>query len=274
MLLNQLSKSEGQRLLATYKKSEKKIKAKLKACLEKGNNPEYLRRAQRSINQEIKTLEQQFNNYSQKRLPLIYNQGVKISDKEIDKFENTFDIDNSFGKVDRSRLMIIADNTQRGLSGITTVIGRQSADYLRRIGLMTARDITIGSETWLSASKAMTKELENKGFFYVDYKLKSGAIRKVPADVYSRMVARTTSTEVARLSTTDRITSRGYDLVVVIGLSSFPESPCIPYQGKTLSISGTTAGYTALEEARANGFNHPNCIHSLGFSDDNLKFVH
>ena len=271
--LEKLTKREQARLLATYKASEKAIKAKLEQALLKGNNAAYIRRVQREIGAEIATLEKEFNKYAQQRLPLIYEtQGIKV-DNQINSFEAKFDIENSFGKTNTKALEAIAQNTQKGLKGITLQMGRQSAGYLRRIGLMTARDIVVGSETWNSAAKAMTANLKAKDFFYVKYKLKSGKVRKVPAEVYSKMVARTTAAEAYRISTTERITSRGYDLVKVIGISSFPNSPCIPYQGKSLSITGRISGYTTLETARADGFNHPQCIHSLVFSQENYKYA-
>lgn len=260
MTLETISKTEAARLLKIYRQSERKIKAKLKLALEKGNSTEYIKRVQKDIGREIKSLESQFQDYSQKRLPLIYDKSGIVIDKQIDAFENKFDLENSFGKVDETAMRAIAQNTQASLKGITLQMGRQSAGYLRRIGLMTARDIVVGTETWANAARGMTKQLNDKGFFYVKYNLKNGNVRNVPSAVYSRMVARTTSAEAYRIAITERITGRGYDLVIVLGRSSFPSSPCIPYQGKSLSITGNAKGYIPLEEARAQGFNHPNCL--------------
>ena len=124
------------------------------------------------------------------------------------------------------------------------------------------------SVTWQEVARNMQKEMEQSKFFYVKYKTKSG-IRQVPAKVYSKMVARTTAAEANRQGTINRIQEWGYDLVVVQGISRFEGSPCIPYQGRTLSISGQTQGFTPLEQAKENGLFHPNCIHNLAFSEMN-----
>ena len=52
-----------------------------------------------------------------------------------------------------------------------------------------------------------------------------------------------------------------------MGESVYPDSPCIPYQGKVLSLTGRTKGYTTVKEAETNGLFHPNCIHSFAVTE-------
>lgn len=271
--LDKIAQSESKRLLKLYKASEKKIKAQLAAAQLKGNDATYLRKTLASIGNEIASLSKSFDDYAQVRLPLIYKkQGITINN-EINTFEAQFDVPSSFGKANNDAMVVLSDNTRKGLKGITLQMGRQSADFLRKVGLLNTRGMVLGSETWLKASKAMTQQLQSSGMFHVKYKMANGTVRKVPSAVYSRMVARTTSAEAFRIATHERIVGRGYDLVDVLGVSRFETSPCIPYQGTTLSITGKTEGFIAYETAKANGFNHPNCIHSTAFSEKNERFI-
>lgn len=52
----------------------------------------------------------------------------------------------------------------------------------------------------------------------------------------------------------------GLDLVFTYTHSTEGSCPrCIPWLGKTLSLTGATRGYPTLDEAKAAGFRHPNC---------------
>lgn len=52
----------------------------------------------------------------------------------------------------------------------------------------------------------------------------------------------------------------GLDLVFTYTHSTEGSCPrCIPWLGKTLSLTGATRGYLTLDEAKAAGFRHPNC---------------
>lgn len=96
---------------------------------------------------------------------------------------------------------------------------------------------------------------------------------------YVEMAARTVTQRAAVQGQTDRLQTLGLDLVIV---SDSPrECPlCRPWEGKVLSISGGQRGRIevpsavndgtvavdvagSVEQARAAGFQHPNCTHSL-----------
>ena len=81
------------------------------------------------------------------------------------------------------------------------------------------------------------------------------------SESYFGMLNRTLHANVARETYDDTIIESGFDLVRVNGISSDPDSPCIPFQGEILSLTGQTKGYTTMAEAEAAGLHHPNCIH-------------
>jgi hypothetical protein len=78
---------------------------------------------------------------------------------------------------------------------------------------------------------------------------------------YTDMVARTTTREASRLGRWGRCMDVGCDTVMVRGVSVWPESPCIQYEGEILSLTGKSP-YTTVATATANGLFHPCCVHS------------
>ena len=258
--LEKISKAEANKMARVYQKQEKIIKDKLQTAIERGNDTTYLKQVQSQINKEIKVLQVYTKEFSGKRLKSVYDKQSEVVDATIEEFDAKFDVTSSFGRVDDRAIQILAENTSKNYAKVNLAIGRQSQDFLRKVGLKATSGVVFGSDTWQQAARNLTKELKANNFMHVKYKLKDGGYRNVPAKAYAQMVARTTTAEAHRLATSERIQAWGYDLVDVIGHSRFPESPCIPYQGKTLSLSGKTEGYISLESARSNGYNHPNCL--------------
>lgn len=273
MPLGKISTQEAQKLTKQYLATERRIKDRLALAISRGNDTTYLNATLRAVEKEIKQLNLIYKGFAQLNLNDIIDQQAKSVDSQVFSFDKKFNIDSSFGQVNREAMNVVAQNTYSSLNSVTLAMGRQTKGFLRQIGLKAASGIIDGSTTWQQAARGLKKDLEKADFFFVKYKMKDDTFRKVPAAVYSKMVARTTAAEAFRISTHERIKSWGYDLVDVVGRSSWPESPCIPFQGKTLSITGKTEGYTSLEAARAAGFFHPNCIHTTVFSDKNVELV-
>jgi len=275
MSLQEISLQQAAAMRKIYAVQEAKIKAKLLKAIEKGNDTKYLNKLLASIQDDIKLLDAYYKNFSQLRLGLIYKEQAKEVDLKVKAFDNHFEINSTLNanRIGQNSIKILAENTYMSLNSVSTIIGRRSEDLIREIGLKQAQGIVFGSETWQQVAKSMTEELKANNFFSINYKLKNGKIRQVPARVYSEMVARTTSAEAFRQGTHDRISDWGYDLVDVVGTSSYPNSPCIPFEGTTLSLSGKTYGYVSYDEAVAAGFNHPNCVHSTVFSNKNIELI-
>ena len=264
-----LTKQESEFMRIVYSRQERKIKKQLESAILKGNDTAHLKSVLKNVQIELKTLDNYFEYFAQQKLPLIYKTKQSDIDNAIKAFDNKFDITTSLGKTDPKVIRTLANNTYLNLNQITKQIGRHSEDLIRQIGLEQAQGIVFGSESWQSVAKGMTEQLKANDFAHVVYK--NGT--KMPASAYSKMVARTTSAEAYRRGTRERIKEYGFDLVDIIGRSTDDDSPCLPYEGKTLSLSGKTAGYTPLGEATANGLFHVSCIHTEVFSSENKKFV-
>ena len=141
-------------------------------------------------------------------------------------------------------------------------IGGMLNEDIRAIRTAVSETVRMGALTGMtypqmSAEMIRLSNSIKPGVSFID---KAG--RKWNTDSYFGMLNRTLHANVARETYQDTTVDAGFDLIRITGISSDPKSPCIPYQGKILSITGETKGYTTLSEAKAAGLFHPNCIHN------------
>jgi len=106
-----------------------------------------------------------------------------------------------------------------------------------------------------------------------DWKFVDSAGRKWKPENYFNMLSRTTVAEVSRKSYDDTIAGAGIDLVMIAGgqPTVAPPDPCWRWYNKIVSLTGETPGYPTIDDARADGLFHPNCIHyTAAILDDEL----
>lgn len=280
-------------LLKIYNKQINKLKIKIYEATERGNDTKYLQKLHDDVEQEIATFQKYLKQYSVQSAKTSYDAGVKlallgISAKEVvNKFE--------FGSVNRQAVQVLAKVTYEPLSKMAQSIGRATLEYmkrenfentqtvlkalgkladsefLRKTGIEGVADVAVGSSSWQKAAREIRDKIIKDADFKVPYYKKNGDLsRYVPAQDYAKMVARTTTANILREGAKDSVLEtfdNEFDLVEVLGISQFPNSPCIPYQGQLLSLTGITKGYTTVDKAKANGLYHVNCIHSFGITD-------
>ncbi|MGC9541595.1 phage minor capsid protein [Streptomyces sp. UG1] len=150
-------------------------------------------------------------------------------------------------------------------------------DGYRQVIAEVAATPLLGIDTRRQATQRAMERFADRGFrTFVD---RSGRAWQMTS--YAEMATRTALGRAAVEGHTDRLRATGLDLVIV---SNAPhECPlCKPFEGKVLSIDGpdgprdvtvehaTEDGRTvrvhvagSLNEARARGFQHPNCRHSV-----------
>lgn len=284
-------------LLKIYEREIKKLKIKIYEATEKGNDTRYLEKLHDEVEQEIIVFKNALKRYSVKSANDSYKGGAKlallgVSAKEVvNKFE--------FGSVNREAIMVLAKTTYKPLSKMAQHIGRATLEYmqrdnfkstqsvlkalgkladsefLRKTGIEGVADVVVGSSSWQKAAREIRDKIINEADFKVPYYNKKGDLyRFVPAQDYAKMVSRTTTANIAREGAKDSVLATfdgEFDLVEIIGHSVFPTSPCIPYEGNILSLTGITEGYTTVAEAEANGLFHPNCVHSFGITDNVMQ---
>lgn len=118
------------------------------------------------------------------------------------------------------------------------------------------KGITEG-ETRQRLSKVIQNETQNRGLtMFVD---RGG--KRWDIDRYADMVARTARADVFNHGVANRALENGFDLVQITRNGSQHEE-CRIWEGKVISLTGTTKGYPTLEEAKESGIFHPNCKHT------------
>lgn len=157
----------------------------------------------------------------------------------------------------------------RPMPGPIPFIGRRINDPYRRVALETVAQGVVGLDTRTQVSDALARRLVTEGVTdavtgFVD---RSG--RRWPLNVYTEMVARTTTREATTRATVNRLHEGGLDLVEV---SSHPHihDMCDPFDGQTFALTAAGAertGYPLLDELPPF---HPNCKHVLAPGRGNL----
>lgn len=292
-------------LLRYYNDSLTKIKKQLLTAAVKGYDKTHLEQLQENVENELAKLQKKFQFYSTNQTTKTYKKGVKGSENTFRQLHLQFKpvkavTYTQFSGLHKHALKTLAINTYKPLKRVVDVIGRDCIEYfertnfnstqdilkkllkffpdnedLRETGLASVQGVVNGNITWQKAIKDFQEEFVKNSMFKVPYYKKDGTLHSmVNLSDYAELVARTTSAEAYRKGeeTTILETFDGKgDLVQVIGHSSFPNSPCLPFEDAFLSLKGITKGYTTLDEAKAQGLFHPNCIHHFGVTFDVLE---
>ena len=169
----------------------------------------------------------------------------------------------------------IAAETIGAIAATTTGVLRTLNDAYQRAVADASGAVLLGATDRRSAAQSALNRLLGQGIGG----FQDTAGRAWRLDSYVEMAVRTATGRAAVQGHVEHLTAAGLDLVYV---SNSPrECPkCRPWEGKILSISGSAVGTIqvlsvvddtqvrvhiagSLDRARADGFQHPNCTHSL-----------
>lgn len=180
-----------------------------------------------------------------------------ISDSSID-FDEEIAKRIGFGGVHSATAEVLTNRLIAHYEEIDNVVLTTTRRQFRRANLEAITQKALGSGVAdESLRDALLRQYtENSLTGFVD-----SAGRTWKMESYAEMVSRTTTREAVTTAAAVETLERGFDLVAVIGESVFDGSPCIPFEGQELSLTGKTEGKTTLEDAMAEGLFHPNCIH-------------
>lgn len=87
---------------------------------------------------------------------------------------------------------------------------------------------------------------------------------------YLQMLSRTTAQRVYRDSYADRLAESGFELVRITSLGAADCPVCKAWQGVICTLGKAGGKYPSIEEARAAGVWHPNCMCSMEYVDEEL----
>lgn len=168
-----------------------------------------------------------------------------------------------FGRIHQQAVAVLADNAYSRFISVDQIIGRRTNDLARQVALENIRGSVIGYETTREAARRIKDDLAKRGVTgFVDR-----AGREWNMSRYALMVANETTNQAFRQGTINRFQERNHDLVRLSSHSgSCPR--CVPFQGRTFSLSGQDPEFPPLSEAEAGGVFHVGCRHVLSLAPE------
>lgn len=148
-------------------------------------------------------------------------------------------------------------------------IGRRINDPYRKLALETVAQGFVGLETRRAVSRNLAQNLIREGVTDAVTGFIDRAGRRWPLDVYTSMVARTTTREATTRATINRMREGGLEIVTI---SSHPHKSdeCDDYDGNTFALTSQAAAETGLDVLDILPPFHPNCIHVAIPGEGNL----
>ncbi len=252
-----LTEDQASRLIQLYENGDRKIQAEINRVLLKGGDPAYYRAVQRNIRAARNKLLVGGREWCDDAIPYLYREGVAYAD---DMAFSTH-LSAGFGTLHQQAIHVIAEATYSRLEAVDRTIGRQVDDLFRALQLEYTQSVVLGIDSVDTAARRMREDLASRGVTgFIDR-----AGRRWDMANYSKMAVHNAAMQSFREGTRIRLLEHGYDLVVV-STHSKACPLCVPWQGRTLSLTGETRGYPTLEEARAAGLEHVGCRHVMTLS--------
>lgn len=132
------------------------------------------------------------------------------------------------------------------------------------------RNIAEMREAFILQKKKLTKDFFGTFKKYGIAYFTDRAGRRWTLERYVKMATQTVLVSVERQAYFAKSVEWGNDLVMVVHLThEEPCELCQPFQGKVLSITGKTKGYTTVEYAESMGLFHVSCLDTLELAPEN-----
>lgn len=259
--VRQFSEAEATRLVQFYETAEREILDRLNRALLRGNKTEYLTMMKENIEAILNQLRAGNRTWCTEAIPRVYSQGLFSADAMLKDADVSMKA--GFGAIHQQAAQVLAENTFESLDRVAQLIGRRTEGIYRDLALENIRGSVAGYDTWKQVAKNYREQLAERGV--TGFQDAAGRNRSMRS--YAEMVARTSTMEAHLQGTANRLLEQGHDLVKVSTHSGACEL-CQPWQGEVLSLTGKTPGYPTIQEARAAGLFHPNCLHAYGLHID------
>ena len=260
-----LSDAQAQRLIKLYDGAEKEILSEINRLLLKDPASEsYSLAWQKTLLQRVQQIRSDLlkgsRTWCTEAIPDSYMKGMDWADKDPLMGGKAIP---GFGSIHQQAAQVLAENTYNRLQDVGQAVGRKVDDLARAISLEASKGSVLGYQTTRQAAKRIKADLAEKGITgFVD---KAG--RSWDMGRYAKVLAQETTNGAFRQGTINRFQEHGHDLVRISTHSgSCPK--CIPWQGRTLSISGNDPDYPSLAEAQGAGLIHVGCLHVLSLAPE------
>ena len=147
---------------------------------------------------------------------------------------------------------------ETSMDEVFVIVARKSNDIFRDVQYASAMDGFAETDSIKKVVREIRGRLNERGVTgFVDVRGREWSLEN-----YADMAARTVTAQARLRAKEVEFIAHGQDLV--LASEHYPTCPkCEPWGNKILSLTGETPGYPTLDEARAAGFLHPNCLHSF-----------
>ena len=260
-----LSDAQAQRLIRLYDGAEKEILTEINRLLLKDPASEsYSLAWQKTLLQRVQQIRADLlkgsRTWCTEAIPDSYMKGMDWADKDPLMGGKAIP---GFGSIHQQAAQVLAENTYNRLQDVGQVVGRKVDDLARAISLEASKGSVLGYQTTKQAAKRIRQDLADHGITgFVD---KAG--HQWDLGRYAKVLAQETTNGAFRQGSINRYQEHGHDLVRISTHSgSCPK--CIPWQGRTLSISGNDPDYPSLAEAQGAGLLHVGCLHVLSLAPE------
>lgn len=187
-----------------------------------------------------------------------YGEGFRLAAAEINSAGGNLSAGLGSGG-NKAAIRALANESVARLATLEPRILRASLDVYRSTVAQSVGTVLTGAQTRRDAAQAVLDRFANRGITgFVDR-----AGREWDIASYSEMATRTGVAHASRAGHQDTLRESGFDLVIVS--TSPARCPlCDPWEGRVLSMSGTSRRFPSLADAQAAGLFHPNCTHRTG----------
>ena len=257
------------KLVKMYKKAEVEIEEKLAKALIRSEGEhtftvKTLQAQKREVQRILKELLKATPEQASKLSEAAFSGGTAVARTEMERAG--IDVFTGGKAINKKAVDIYANQIYERLADVVTKAGMTTMNIYDALALDSALSGAVaGYEPLSSVRRSMEKVMKGKGVVgFVD---RSG--RQWNISSYVDMLTRTATTEIYNTAKTREFISCGEDLIIITSHGTKCKL-CRPWEGKVLSLTGETKGYTSLEEAKNGGLFHPNCRHdfSLYIPDD------
>lgn len=241
-------------LIDTYQKAQEHLIKIIETQEARGTAAAYRKSILESVNKELDILNKFVDKWANDNIHAAYESGVLSAYKAF----RAVNIETGKVQINTDVVEELIKDVISQLTEVNAFIGRRIADDVRQASLEAIADKMATGSTVKQTKKRLIEKLTEKGYPAILDKNK----REIKLDVYSSMVARTTTRQATNLGSINAVTDLGYDLVKISEHHTTCEI-CAAYEGRVYSISGNDPDYPALDKAFKGGYStlHPNCAH-------------
>lgn len=192
-------------------------------------------------------------------VPRLYLEGVVDADLALDAAAAAVAPPPELAALHTTSIQLLGENLRTRLGEARVLVGRRVDDLFRQAALASLQQSTILGERPVEAIRRMMADMQRVGI--TSFTDRAG--RRWGLARYAEMVTRTTTREATDQGLFNRMAERRHDLVQITRHDG--ECPkcvnALEALGTIFSLSGSSEQYPALDEARALGLFHPNCVH-------------